>query len=99
MAAAKVLGGKRADPASHCSVAAAFLNDMWSSQDLQLGDYQVTSHLLRELLKERTEDYQAMLDALDRRLGHRTNFRIYLRQWARGHFLRWPPTFTSETPH
>jgi hypothetical protein len=91
-AAARVLGGKKADPGSHCSVAAAFLNDMWSSQDLQLGDYQVTSHLLRELLKERTEDYQAMLDTLDRRLGHRTNFRIYLRQWAGGHFLRWPPS-------
>jgi hypothetical protein len=91
-AAARVLGGKKADPGSHCSVAAAFLNDMWSSQDLQLGDYQVTSHLLRELLKERTEDYQAMLDTLDQRLGHRTNFRIYLRQWAGGHFLRWPPS-------
>jgi hypothetical protein len=89
-AAAKVLGGKRADPGSHLSVAATFLNALWSPDKRQPGDYEVTSHLLRELLKERTDDYQAMLDALDQRSAHRTNFRTYLRQWARGHFLRWP---------
>ena len=91
-AAANALGGKRADPGSHCSVAAAFIDALWSSNRLQPRDCQATSHLLRELLKDRTEDYQAMLDALDQRLAHRTDFRIYLRQWARGHFLRWPPT-------
>jgi hypothetical protein len=73
-------------------VAATFIDALWSSDRLQLRDYQATSHLLRELLKDRTEDYQAMLDALDQRLTHRTNFRIYLRQWASGHFLRWPLT-------
>ncbi|MBX9591705.1 MAG: hypothetical protein K2X43_20635 [Hyphomonadaceae bacterium] len=91
-AATKALGGKRADPGSHCSVAAAFIDALWSSDRLQPRDYQATSHLLRELLKDRTEDYQAMLDALDQRLARRTNFRIYLREWARGHFLRWSPT-------
>ena len=88
--AIKSLGRKRADPVSHCSVAAAFIDALWSSNRLQPRDYQATSHLLRELLKERTEDYQAMLDFLDQRLAHRENFRIYLRQWSRGHFLKWP---------
>ena len=86
-AATKVLGGKRADPGSHCSVAAAFLDPLWSSNHLQPGDRQATSHLLRELLKGR-EDYQAILDALDQRLVHRSTLRVYLRQWASGHFLR-----------
>ncbi len=85
-AATKALGGKNAEPGSHCSVAAAFINALWSSSHLQPGDYRATSRLLRELLKDRTEDYQAMLDALDQRLAHR----IYLAQWAIGHFLRWP---------
>jgi cellulose synthase operon protein C len=89
-AATKGLGGKRADPGSHCSVVAAFLDVLWSSSRLQTGDYQATSHLLLELLKGRTEDYKAILDALDQRLAHRTSFRTYLRQWAQGHFLRWP---------
>ena len=89
-AATKALGGKRADPGSHCSVAATFIDALWSSSSLQPADYQATSHLLRELLKDRTEDYQAILDALDQRLAHRMSFRTYLRQWARGHFLSWP---------
>jgi len=89
-AATKVLGGKRADPVSHCYVAAAFLDVLWSSIHMQSDDYQATSHLLRELLKDRTEDYQGMLNSLDELLARRTNFRNYLRQWARGHFLRWP---------
>ena len=71
-------------------VAAAFLDALWSSNHLHRDDYQATSHLLRELLKDRTEDYRAILDALDQRLAHRTSFRIYLRQWASGHFMGWP---------
>ena len=89
-AATKVLGGKRADPGSHCSVAAALLDAVWSSDRLQPRDYQATSHLLQELLKDRTQDYQTMLYALDQRLAHRTSFRNYLRQWSRGYFLQWP---------
>jgi len=89
-AATKALGGKRADPGSHCSVAATYIDALWSLNRLQLHEYQATSHLLRELLKERAEDYQAMLDFLDQRLAQRENFRIYLRQWSRGHFLKWP---------
>ena len=90
--ASRLLGGTNADPVSHCSVAVAFLDGLWSSQNLKAGDYQVTSHLLRELFKDRTEDYQPMLDFLDRRLANRTNFRRYLRQWAKGHFLQWAQT-------
>jgi Flp pilus assembly protein TadD len=89
-AASSALGGKSADPGSHCLVAATFLDNLWSSQNLKPGDYQVTSHLLQQLLKGRTEDHQAILDVLDQQLAHRRSIRIYLRQWAKGHFLRWP---------
>ena len=90
--ASRLLGGTNENSVSHCSVAVAFLDGLWSSQNLKAGDYQVTSHLLRELLKDRTEDYQPMLDFLDRRLANRTNFRRYLRQSTKGHFLQWPQT-------
>jgi hypothetical protein len=46
--------------------------------------------MLGQLLKGRTEDYQVILDMLDQLLAHRRSFRIYLREWAKGHFLRWP---------
>jgi hypothetical protein len=90
--ATKVLGGKKADPDSHCLVAAAFIDSLWSLPNKKNGDCQATSYLLRELLKGRTKDYQVILNTIDQRLALRREFRIYLRQWAKGHFLSWPKT-------
>ena len=88
--AAKILGGKHADPGSHFSVAASFLDYLWSSHVIRTFELTVTSYLLDQLLKGRTEDYSNILDALDYRFAHREAFRIYLREWAKGHFLEWP---------
>ena len=45
--------------------------------------------LLRALQRERTGDYQGILTVLDHHVDRRA-FRVYLREWAKGHFLRWP---------
>lgn len=89
-AATRALGGRNAEPASHCRVVIGFLKTIWSSDRPSLDDHAVTSHVLRELVKGRTEDYRAILDHLDQQLGVSRAFRIFLREWAKGHFLAWP---------
>jgi hypothetical protein len=86
--ATRLIGGKNADPSSHCRVVFDFLNQLWSkNEELNLDDYAATSHLLRELLKDRTNDYRRMLFSLDQSFGHLPALREYLRAWVRGHFL------------
>ncbi len=67
-----------------------FLKTIWSSDRASRDDHALTSHVLRELVKGRTEDYQAILDHLDQQLGMSRAFKIFLREWAKGHFLAWP---------
>lgn len=87
--AVRSLGGRHADINSHCGVAIAFLRSLWSANSLELSDYVATSELLRALQRERTGDYQGILTVLDHHVDRRA-FRVYLREWAKGHFLRWP---------
>lgn len=87
--AVRSLGGRHADINSHCRVAIVFLRGLWSTSSLELSDYAATSALLRSLQRERTGDYQSILTVLDHHVDRRA-FSVYLRQWARGHFLRWP---------
>ena len=86
--AARALGGAQCDPESHCSVAAEFIRRVWSSDSFDLQDYPAISHVLLAVLRERTNDYPEMLDRIDVLL--RPDARRYLREWARGHFLKWP---------
>ena len=87
--ATRSLGGRHADINSHCRVAIEFLRRLWAANNLASSDYSATSLLLRSLLRERTADYQGILSVLDLYV-ERPGFRIYLREWARGHFLQWP---------
>ena len=89
-AALRPLGGRHADPGSHCGVAIEYLNQIWSKTPVTLGDYAATSHLLRALLKDRTLDYQAILNTIHGHLRRKPGFATYLHGWARGHFLNWP---------
>jgi hypothetical protein len=84
------LGGRYADPASHCRVAIEYLTEIWSKSTFSLGDCAATSHVLRALLKERTFDYKQILNTIDALLRRQHGLAVYLREWARGHFLNWP---------
>lgn len=83
----KALGGPYCDPASHCSVTADFIKSVWSDEPLEADDYAVISHVLSAVLRSRTQDYQGMLGVIDQHLDDHEPARVYLRQWARGHFL------------
>ncbi len=88
--AARALGGAQCDPDSHCSVAAEFIQQVWSMDSFDLQDYPAISHVLRAVLRERTNDYAEMLDRVDVLLRRNPDARQYLRRWARGYFLKWP---------
>lgn len=90
--ALRALGGRHADPASHCAVVIEYLSEIWSNSPISLGDCAATSSLLRALLRERTHDYAAILYAIHAHLRRKHGFSTYLHDWARGHFLTWPAT-------
>lgn len=86
--AARALGGAQCDPASHCSVAAEFIERVWSMVSFDLQDHLAISHVLLAVLRQRTSDYPEMLARINALL--RPDARRYLREWARGHYLKWP---------
>jgi hypothetical protein len=84
-----VLGGRTAEPNSHCNVAAGFINHLWSEGPRPADGSILTSHVLRSVLAYRHDDYREMLTAIF--LQVQSSFaRRYMRDWAAGHFLRWP---------
>jgi hypothetical protein len=84
-----VLGGRTAEPNSHCNVAAGFLNHLWSEGPQPADGSILTSQVLRSVLAYRHDDYREMLTAIF--LQVQSSFaRRYMRDWAAGHFLRWP---------
>jgi tetratricopeptide (TPR) repeat protein len=85
--AALALGGPACDPASHCSVAAEFTNQIMNRYVIDLDDYAAVSHVLSAVLRSRTADYREMLNGIDKLLAGNAGARRYLREWARGHFL------------
>lgn len=87
--AARSLGGRNADIVSHCRVAIEFLRVLWSGNRREFSKFAATSQVLRRLISERTNDYPAILNAVDHSIGG-SRFSEYLHGWARGHFLNWP---------
>ena len=84
------LGGAAADPQSHCLTVAGFLHLLWTGRRMGLAEYAATSQVLRALLRGRTQDYREMLTRTYAAIYGRHDLEIYIRQWARGHFLSWP---------
>lgn len=83
----KVIGGKIADAPSHISACVGCLGDLWS--DHATVDYRqpATGLLLRQLLRERFDDYGKILRALVYQLRHQPRLVQYIYDWARGHFI------------
>ena len=88
------LGGKKADMASHLSVAVRTILATWSNKDLSWTVQQaIVGTLLCELSKERPLSYLALVLGkfleIGRRLGD-ARFAEYLNVWMLGHFIRLP---------
>jgi hypothetical protein len=83
---AQAFGGTNADPASHARVVALFIRSLWSQPFSEAARQQATGHVLRQLVRDRTSDYGAMLRVVARLLGKSRAFE-YLVNWTRGHFV------------
>jgi len=82
-----VIGGAIAEPASHLSACFACLNLLWNDRAALGYREPATGHMLRQLIRERTEDYGAMLRLLYLATGNAPRIREYLMGWLRGHFI------------
>jgi hypothetical protein len=83
----KMVGGRNAEPNSHVVVCATCLSYLWSNSVTMGYRQPATGHLLRQLLRERHDDYHAMLRALFLCVRGIPDLADYIRAWARGHFI------------
>lgn len=84
---AEGLGGSSADMNSHIAVAASFLNEIWREYDPPLKSKAQTSKVIECLLKERIEDFWAIVRSVDFIvISPRKTFQKYLIDWLQGHF-------------
>jgi cellulose synthase operon protein C len=83
----KVIGGSSADILSHANACLQCFIDLWSDVKTIRFRERATSILLTQLLRERFGDYKDILRFLDLHLNRTQSARVYLRAWARGHFI------------
>jgi cellulose synthase operon protein C len=88
----EVIGGRIAEPRSHLSACIVCLRDLWSDADTLAYRQPATGLLLRQLLRERTDDYGIMLQTLVEWFQDLPQLVDYIHAWARGHFLARVPT-------
>ncbi|MFZ1431582.1 MAG: hypothetical protein WAS21_33085 [Geminicoccaceae bacterium] len=82
-----LIGGRDADPASHIDVVVGCLRAFWTGGTAAGFREPVTSHLLRQLVRERTADFPRILQIVLVRIRDVPALRNYLYEWLRGHFL------------
>lgn len=83
----RCVGGATADAASHATAVAEFLIALWRDPSLAQQRQPATSAALRQLLRERTRDWQQILLYLERKFEADRSLAVYLRGWEFGHFL------------
>ncbi len=86
-ALSKVIGGKTADPQSHVIAVTSCLIKIWSNPSTLSFREPITGLLLRQLIRERYDDYAEILRALLIHLRYLPKIVSYIHDWARGHFL------------
>jgi hypothetical protein len=90
------IGGSQAEPLSHIMVCSKFLRPLWTDTDAETYRARTTGHLLRQLMRGRTDDYRVMLKQLLYDVRDLPRLVEYIDSWAQGHFT---PIFpTSEEP-
>lgn len=83
----KVIGGQGAELGSHILVCLEFLHNIWIDPSTIRYRGPATSLLLRQLLRERRNDYGIILRTLLKWLSDIPGLGDYITAWARGHFL------------
>jgi len=81
------LGGANAEQGSHIEASVESLVGIWNAEELFNVRQAATSILLRNLLRERHEDYHEIFVGLFKRLSEFRAIQEYMRGWAKGHFL------------
>jgi hypothetical protein len=82
-----MIGGHVAEPVSHVNAVVGCLNEIWSGSYATGFRQPVTGHLLRELVRERVDDYAIILRAVLARTRDLPELTSYMLDWLRGHFL------------
>lgn len=86
----KVIGGRIAEPQSHTFACLVCLQDLWSDDTTSAYRQPATGLLLRQLLRERTDDYGIILRTLVRKVAQLPHLVQYIDGWAQGHFILVP---------
>jgi cellulose synthase operon protein C len=84
---AKAIGGRKADPRSHLAACLGCLLGLWSDPETVLYRERATGLLLRQLVRERHDDYGIILQAVFRWVQSSPQLTKYVYSWMRGHFL------------
>ena len=83
----KVIGGQSAELKSHTFACLACLRDLWSDDVTSAYRQPATGLLLRQLLRERLEEYGIILRTLLRFVQDLPQLVKYIHDWAHGHFI------------
>lgn len=83
----QMIGGKIAEPRSHVVACLTCLRDLWFDPTTLKYRQPVTGHLLRQLLRERVDDYAVMLRTLLTWVRDLPALTDYINAWMRGHFI------------
>lgn len=86
-ALSEMIGGRTAEPTSHVQATIACLRELWQSETTASFRQPVTGHLLRQLIRDRTDDYAIILRTVIASARGLPLLREYSRAWLRGHFL------------
>ncbi len=86
-ALSKMVGGVAAEPHSHIAAAAGCLRRLWRDPEAVAYREPTTGFLLRQLIRDRTKDYDAILRDLLRALRTLPGLVDYIEGWLRGYFL------------
>jgi tetratricopeptide (TPR) repeat protein len=84
---ATVIGGRIADPISHIDAVLGCLRNLWDDIETTRFRQPVTGFLLRQLVRERENDYGVILRTVLAMARDRTGLTNYIHGWLRGHFL------------
>lgn len=80
------LGGAEAEPRSHVLAVCGAMSQLWSTHSVHKVRERATGMLLEAVLRKRS-DWAAMLAAIEELASQHPAMLLYVRGWARGHFL------------
>ncbi len=84
---ASSIGGAIAEPRSHTTAVLTCLQILWDDPSAAAYREPATGHLLERLIRERWDDYGALLAMVFVATKTHGQARIYIRQWMAGHFI------------